>query len=162
MSFFGFFSPLKRVSYEYQWFPNVTDLVAHLSFQDEAVGLIIVETIDCNFARTIGLIGHEFTLKNYILVDPFVGVAVQANNLDCDVQNYLSQLNVPETTGFTYCSISPVETVTSSVPPHEIESSVGESVEMAPPTSVTKKRVKRSAIIAPSRKKAAVDTSDKQ
>lgn len=164
---FIFTQKQKRFAYDYEWFPNVTELIAHLSFQDEAVGMIFVETMDSTFARTIGIIGHEFSSKHYILVDPFSGIAIRVENLDCDVQHYLAHLKVPDTTGFTYCSI----TQATPPPPQEMDNSVGgESVETTMPASVTKKREyttkKRTGVAAPSRKKAAVaaataDTSDK-
>jgi hypothetical protein len=129
-------------TFDYEWFPSTGELVRHLSFQEDAVGLIIVETIDSQIARSIGIIGHESSSQKYILVDPFAGVAFQGNNLDRDVQKYLSELNVPRTTGYTYCAINPIPAPAPTPAPvvHEadVESSVGDS--SAAPEPVRKKR----------------------
>ena len=133
-----------NIIFDYQWLPNVNDLIRHLSFQDEAVGFILVETMHSPYARSIGLIGHEFSSRTYTLVDPKAGVVFKAANLDGDVRSYITSLNVPDTTGYVYCT--PVAQSASEL---EAETSVGDSVD----TTTKKRELESTPTIEPVRRK---------
>jgi hypothetical protein len=129
-------------------FDTIKALLTHLSFEENAAGVIFREVGSDKWERVIGIIGHEFTTQQYYLYDVKSGFIVTCKNLDVEVAKYLNTTigAIPNGTRVVYCAFAPPpppppkETpLPSPEAPLAVECE-SESQEVSLPESALKKR----------------------
>lgn len=90
-------------------FDTIKTLLTHLSFEENAAGVIFREVGSDKWERVIGIIGHEFTTQQYYLYDVKSGFVVTCKNLDVEVAKYLNTTigAIPNGTRVVYCAFAP-------------------------------------------------------
>lgn len=134
-------------------FDTIKALLTHLSFEENAAGVIFREVGNDKWERVIGIIGHEFTTQQYYLYDVKSGFVVTCKNLDVEVAKYLNTTigAIPSGTRIVYCAFAPPPFLPPPPPAAEgavpletplpsVECGESESQEVSLPESAVKKR----------------------
>lgn len=119
-------------------FLSVEELIRHLSFEENATGVIFSPEGINDWKRCIGIIGHEFTTQVHHLVDLKTGKLITCADLDFQVKRYLGP------NSYTYISINKKEFVEPVTPANTLtggeSESVSESQDHHSTEAVAKKR----------------------